>query len=306
MKNLFLIAISAFTMNMFAQPVISNGNNIPTPGLTAPVYYGTATAGVGAAGANQTWNFSAITFSPIGTLTTINPSASTYSASFPMANYAYSLSGMYSYFDATSTKMEVLAYSISSPGSGNDFTPNPRTVLKFPFNYTDSQPDTWQKVGGTVNSVTITYDGYGTLITPASTYSNVVRVKEDYGNGSVDYQWYILNPLMSILAYNNSSNTLYLTNATAITGVKDNKYLEVSVSMYPNPVSDKLTIEVSDFLLGNNNLSLNLLNAFGQVMKQVSINSVQTNVDLNITSGIYLYQILDKNNILKTGKVIVE
>lgn len=309
MKKLLCISISAFAINAFAQPVISNGSNISAPGLTAPVSYGTASSGVGAAGANQTWDFSAISFSTLGTLTTIDPSTSAFAASFPTANYVYSFAGTYSYFNASSTKMEVLAYSITSLGSGNDFTPNPRTVLKFPFKYNDSLADTWQKVSGSTNNVTITYDGYGKLITPTSTYSNVIRVKEDYGSGVVDYQWYILNPLMSVLSYNNSSNTFYLTSATATIGITDQLSLETSVNLYPNPVKDKLVIQLSDLPSQNNNLNLNLnlLNTFGQIIKQVSISSKQTNIELeNISAGIYFYQIQDKRNILKTGKIIVE
>ncbi|MBA3706851.1 MAG: T9SS type A sorting domain-containing protein [Bacteroidetes bacterium] len=50
-----------------------------------------------------------------------------------------------------------------------------------------------------------------------------------------------------------------------------------------------------------------MVNIVGQVIKQVSINSESTMIDLeNISSGIYFYQLLDRNNILKNGKIIVE
>ncbi len=303
MKRNLLALLFAFSLNAVAQPVIQNGNNIPAPGLTVPFSYGTPSSGIGSPGPNQTWNFSNVTFNALGGLTTINPATSPFAASFPTANYAYSLGGAYSYFSASSTKMEVLAYSITSPGSGNDYSSNPRTVLKFPFNYNDSQVDTWQKAGGSTNNVTITYDGYGTLITPTATYTNVVRVKEDYGSGA-DYQWYLLNPLMSILVYDHNSNTLYYAGASA-TGITENN-LQMSLDLYPNPVKDNLVIKISD-VPSHGNLKFTLSNVVGQKVKQVSIHSKVTTLSLdNISKGIYFYQLQDEYNTLKTGKIIVD
>jgi hypothetical protein len=131
MKKLLLIVISAFSINAFAQPIISNGSNIPAPGFSAPLSMATPTSGVGSAGTNQTWDFSLLSFTSLGTMNVITPSSSPIGSSFPTANFATSFSSTYSFFNAGSTKMEVQAYSITSPGSGNDFTPNPRTVLKF-------------------------------------------------------------------------------------------------------------------------------------------------------------------------------
>jgi hypothetical protein len=306
MKKYLLLVFSALSVSAFAQPVISNGNNIAAPGFSTPVSYAIPASGVGNAGANQTWDFSSLSFTPVGTLNTIDPATSPFAASFPTSNYAYTLATTYSYFQASSSKMEVLAYSITSPGSGNDFSPNPRTVLKFPFSYNDTETDTWQKVGGSTNNVTITYDGYGTLITPSATYSNVVRVKEDYGGGAVDYQWYILNPLMSILTYSNGNNTLYLAQATTPTAIEVQNTPLHSIKMYPNPSRGQLTFHCSG-LPPEGPTELTIITAKGQVIFKSGICEGLSSVDLNSASrGMYFYQFSSNQKILTTGNFILE
>ncbi|MDZ4745773.1 MAG: T9SS type A sorting domain-containing protein [bacterium] len=305
MRLALLILCLVCSVYAYAQPVISNGNNIPLPGLTAPISFGSAAGGVGSPGANQTWDVSAVSFSPIGMVTTIAPSSSPFASSFHSATSAYTFANTYSYFSTSAAKMEALAYAITAPGTGNDFSPNPRTVLKFPFNFNDSETDTWQAVGGSPNSVTITYDGYGTLITPTATYNNVVRVKEEYGSG-VDYQWYILEPLMSVLVYSNGTNAFYLTSATQTTDVVDNNRLALSVVVFPNPATDKFVLRFGDYSFPEN-ATLRLLDVAGRVIKQMPLNATSTTIELdNIGAGVYLYQLIVDEKTMKSGTVIVE
>jgi len=305
LKKSLLIAFMAFLINAFSQPIILNANNLPAPGTAFLMSAASTGTDVGPAGANQTWNLSAVTLTALGTINVINPSVSTFSASFPTANYAYSFSGTYSYFNSSAIKMETQASSITTPSSGDDFTPNPKTVLKFPFNFNDTQADTWQKVGGSVTSVTITYDGYGTLIMPAATYSNIVRVKEDYGFGIVNHRWYSLNPLICILSYDFASSTTYFTEPIP-TGITELNNFFTEVNFYPNPAKDKIVMQLSETPF-RSCLKLFLMNPFGQIIKDVSINSKLTNIELEqIPNGIYFYHLQDKGNILKTGKIIVE
>lgn len=299
MKKLLLLPMLACGISS-AQPVIVNGNNVPAPGYTA-VVSAAATSNFGTAGANQTWNFSALTFTPLGTANIISPSSSTMSSSFPTANYAYTFAGTTSFFNVSSAKMEAQAYSITSPGTGNDMSPNPRTVLQFPFNFNNVVTDTWQKVGGAVNTVTLTYDGYGTLMMPSMTYSNVVRVKEDYGNGS-DYQWYILNPLMSVLAFDHNNNVMYFTGATP-TGLQNRAADAYNITVFPNPATDKLVInsKIND---NENNVAI-IHNVFGQEILSVVLKAGENEIKLNdLTTGTYFYKIISNGVTIKTGKII--
>ncbi|CAN5266328.1 hypothetical protein BH09BAC5_BH09BAC5_12890 [soil metagenome] len=300
MKKVILIAISAFSINAFAQPVIQDGSNIPTQGFSAPVSMATPSSGVGSPGANQTWDFSSLAFTSLGTMNVITPSSSPIGSSFPTANYAYSFASTYSFFYTSANKMEVQAYSITTPGSGNDFTPNPRTILKFPFNYLDTEVDTWQKVAGPTNNVTLTYDGYGSLITPANTYTNVVRVKEDYGSG-IDYQWYYLNPLISLMTYDHNTNALYFTDAT-LTGISEQNNSNLSVNIFPNPSNGTFSIEST-----TENSTIEIANTLGEIIYSSQINSDKAEIDLsNQPTGIYFATIQNGEEIIYKKIIIAK
>lgn len=294
MKKHLLIASMLLSMQAISQPVITDGSHIATPGISVPVSFATTTS-AGSAGASQTWDFSSLSFTSLGNIDVITPSTSPIGSSFPTANYALSLSGAgsYSFFKVSSTKMEVLAWTISTPGTGNDYSANPRTTLKFPFHYTDTETDTWQKVGGSTENVTLTYDGYGTLKTPTKTYSNVVRVKEDYGSGAVDYQWYILNPLMAIAIFDHNNNRLYHFGATP-TNISENEMESVHVDVYPNPSSDVIKVRSKD-LISN----LEIYSVLGEKVYQTNVKSTNADIDLSsFSKGVYFIQLTTNGKII--------
>lgn len=304
MKKTFTIGILLCALVNAAQPVILNGSNLPAPGFSAPVSKAIATVGIGSAGINQTWNFSLLTFTPLGTLSVITPSSSPIGASFPTANYAYSFAGTYSFFKTSVGQMEAQANSITTPGSGNDLTPNPETILKFPFNYLDTLSDTWQKVGDPVKNVTLTYDGYGTLITPTTTYSNVVRIKEDYGAGIVDYRWYSLNPLIFIMTYSNGANELYYVGATA-NGINDPNNSNLLLNIYPNPFTSSTTLKINSATTLKNT-ELKIYDVLGKEVKQIPVNSSEIAINRDeLENGIYFYRLINSNEIIATGKLII-
>jgi photosystem II stability/assembly factor-like uncharacterized protein len=79
----------------------------------------------------------------------------------------------------------------------------------------------------------------------------------------------------------------------------------LTVEIYPNPAKDKLVIQLPNEFPLPDNLTLGLINVVGQTIKQVSINSKLTNIELgDLPEGIYFYQLRDEQNILTTGKII--
>lgn len=288
--TLFLLSCTFLTK---AQPVVQNGNNIPPVGFSAPVSIVASPGSIGSPGANQTWDFSSYTLSPAGNLDVVSPPATPIGASFPTANYGFTLAGTYSFYQYTPTEMIMLASQITTPGVGKDYTPNPKTLMKFPFNYQDSYIETYQTVGNTPNSVTVTYDGYGTLITPNKTYTNVIRVKEDY-SGTPDYEWYSLNPLMHIAVFDGDVNMLYLLDAV-VNDVQDVNS-NTSIVMYPNPTNDQVHISVNSSI--ENQIQVSLLNMIGQNVysKNENKNQFTLNID-HLPNGIYFME-------LKSGKMV--
>jgi hypothetical protein len=302
MKKTLLFAALSFSINAFSQPNLQNGNNIPVVGTTATLYSGSATSGIGNPGANQTWDFSNVSFSNTGVAwTVVNPASTPYFSSFPTSNYAwtFNFSGTlhYFYFNISSTKFDVLADNLISPGSGNDFTPNSKSVLKFPFAFGDTVQDVFQKVGGTPKTVLSTYDGYGTLITPFATYTNVWRVWEDQGAGLGTYTWENENPLQPILVYTISNNSFTLFGNAPLTGINDKNSLQISVDLYPNPATDHLLIKTDEKIK-----SIKCSNYMGQELP-VTLDDKEINIS-SLSKGIYFLEITTFNGNSITKKFI--
>lgn len=299
MKRCFLfIVFAVFSLHSSAQPVIENGNNLPTVGFTAPVSVATMSiANVGASGADQVWDFSGLTYTSAGTMEYIDPSSSPFGSSFPLATHAFSFAGTYTFLNNTASQQEALAFTISSPGSGNDYTPNPKTLLKFPFNYTESLTDGWQQVGDSPNSVTQTYDAYGTLITPTHTYTNVVRIHSDYGPEDDDYQWYTLDPLTFVAIFDNDINALYSIAGAQNTDISEQNSLG-DLLLYPNPANDQLTL--SGIALGSN---IQVFDMTGRILQNIAKGNTRLNI-ANLSEGMYLVYV-ENNGLTVTKKFTV-
>jgi hypothetical protein len=301
-QKIILIAIVAFYTNAYSQPVIQDGSNVPTPGYSAPVFsIVSSSTEITNGGANHTWDFSSFTFNPIGTLSIITPSSAPMGSSFPSSNYAMSLNGnSFSFFNIGSSKMEVQAWTIAAAGSGNDYSPNPRTIFNFPFSFNDTAFDTWQKVGGSQNTVTLYYDSYGTLITPSGTYTNVVRIRENYGIGADDYFWYSLNPLIPIAIFDHNTTTLYHIAATQVTGINEQSNMSISANIYPNPANE--IVNISNIPIGS---TLNITDITGKTVFNSTIITDQTTISTrDFVNGIYFIRV-ENNGIVSNKKLVV-
>ena len=90
------------------------------------------------------------------------------------------------------------------------------------------------------------------------------------------------------------------------TGIKSNQYTNISI--YPNPTSDLLIIDVSDIqALGG--YRYKILDLLGQELYNTLVTSVKTEVSLKTlgSKGVYLLHIVDANgNSIKENKVVLE
>ena len=81
---------------------------------------------------------------------------------------------------------------------------------------------------------------------------------------------------------------------------------EMKVLIFPNPTHENLNIEIStaDFKKG---MYFKLNNILGETIKQILLNASNTLINLKeLNSGIYLYSIMDENNLVKSGKIIID
>ena len=89
---------------------------------------------------------------------------------------------------------------------------------------------------------------------------------------------------------------------SVITGVELNS-IKLSLSAYPNPTTDFLTLEVNDGELEG--LGFELLELTGKSIRKGQLTAIRTNVAMNqLPESIYLLKINDNNKVVKTFKII--
>lgn len=311
MKKIFTLAAIAglVTSTAIAQPVITSSMPTAPVGYSENIYTATASVAPGSGGPAVTWNISTLTPTLAGGVVLINPTTSPYASTFPSATICAKITPatgpvMYAYEKVSSTKWETVANNYYGVGTGQDYTPNFESFLEFPFSYTNTFRDTFQKVGGSANTVDITYDGYGTLITPFATYTNVVRIQKYWGPGDYDYNWYTTSPYLGIVAsYDAQGNNYVLVNNASAAVHNINQ--PVSVQLFPNPATSHVTVLTSFSEI--NNASVVITDISGKTMSITAITGNETHLDRNgLAPGIYLYQVQNNGLKVASGKIIFQ
>lgn len=75
-----------------------------------------------------------------------------------------------------------------------------------------------------------------------------------------------------------------------------------SVTIYPNPSSGKFTIETEKFVSGR----FTVFNQIGEVVFNSAISGIKTEMNTNLKSGIYFYELFDALQSRGYGKLIIE
>lgn len=89
------------------------------------------------------------------------------------------------------------------------------------------------------------------------------------------------------------------------TSVKKINWAE-AISIYPNPVIDKLHISISPEVLVND-LQVELLNGLGEIVYRNKVEQNQTAFQISeLVRGIYFYRIMDRYQAIQIGKLIKE
>ncbi|WP_347219928.1 T9SS type A sorting domain-containing protein [Chryseobacterium sp.] len=333
MKKLNFVLFLFTGMMAYAQPSVTRAGVDrlnTTISLKSEDVSGTSIT-TGSAGANITWDFSAYTGTNPVTYTAKACPGEANCFRFPGANRITSMANIdtHDFSSMTDTEATMLG-SYSGPALG-DVTAtyiNPLTEYKFPITYLQQFDDTYEfnsvsaAIGNTneTGQVSVSVDGYGTVITPKGTYSNVLRIKRmrtgtqtfagsptpitaTYTNES--YQWlsqadgmvfsFAINTFVLNGNTNVSKSVSYLDTAVLSTVDLDSKKREFSV--YPNPSADFITI------------------ASKEGLKKVTVSSVEGktvltagnsgNIDISkLPKGIYILQGELKNGNVISKKII--
>jgi hypothetical protein len=308
LTNTFFLSAVVLGLQASAQPVILNGNNFPASGRVDTIFVSGASSVLpGSAGANVTWNLS--TVSPISkgaSLEIVNASSTPYAASYPAANKVtmvnYNGNVSYHYRSISATKYETIAESVSATTSFN-YTPNGKTVYPLPFHYNDVVIDTYQMVSASAGALTITYDGYGTVITPHGTYNNVVRYKSDNGT-NFSYTWLRTSPLYYVASYSNSSQSYVFIKPTTATGISEQQNENNSATVYPNPVADNATIRITSNIREGHFM---LIDITGKTVKELDIRNGAAILNRDgVSAGMYTYIITGSNTIIAKGRLTIQ
>ncbi len=304
---LYMITLS---VTLFAQPVITSSDPLQAVGTIDTIYSASATVSPGAGGAGITWDLSALSFSPGGTATIANPSTSPYISTFPTSNLCLQLTAggtAYDYDRVSTTGWETISTTYAGPGTGQDYSANTRLEMPFPFHYLDVAVDTYQQTTGGPQVETLTYDGYGTLITPYHIYTNVFRVKEDYGGTDYHYSWYTVNPLMLLMNYSNAGNNYIYLNTVPVTTQSGQVNIDAeSAKIIPNPFSTDAKLKLTS-ANAFTDASLIIVDPIGNVVKQIPVNGTETIITRQgLSAGVYFYHVQNNGLTAATGKLVIQ
>ncbi len=90
---------------------------------------------------------------------------------------------------------------------------------------------------------------------------------------------------------------------STVTGLEEAKGISLSVSAYPNPTTDYLTLSIGEFEISN--LSYQLYDMNGKILQSEKIADNQTNIVMsNLVSATYFVKVIQGNKEVKTFKII--
>jgi len=294
MKKISSLVILLFTGNcVLAQPVLTQVDFLNSS------YIGHSLSDLtgitpGNAGANQLWDFSSINVASnsTGYGTTVPYSTAPGAANYPLANYCFkyytagSSTIYYDFSKLTNTGLETFGtYTEQGLETHNIDT----QLMPLPLSYGDTYTDTYQTATSTPKTNIVTYDGFGTLITPFGTYTNVGRQKiiaTTYN--STAYRWFQINPFTPLLYVDVNTSTNAVTSAAifdANLAVNSNEFT-AKISVFPNPTRSQLTIHPSNNAIID---KVTITDLMGKVVLVQSGNTTQVNVE-QLASGLYILE----------------
>jgi len=334
MKKHLLKLSSIFVLtatNIIAQPTLTATGINPVSGNVLNVNYGNYVA-PGNSGANQTWNLTGISSPSVTVNNIVNAATAPHGSSFPGATVAMTdNSTYYQFYNPTSTALLQKGTYAISQGVDVPYS-DPEEVLHYPFNYTNTYVDNFSSVfvsGGYTfyrsGTVTVTADGYGTLILPNGTYSNVMRVHfvEDYQDSTDlggfpyvipytndEYMWYLNGNHYAIAAVytftsSGSPNSvgLYLGTIVGINESADNSDL---FTTFPSPASTEINI-LTEGATNFEEYEITSISGANVMKSQIS-STLSSKLTLDISdlpSGIYFIELKNKEGISARRKFVI-
>lgn len=285
-------------------------------------------------GADQVWDFSALTSNltvEVSTFTTVasTPNGANYSAATLAEDDGQ---GGYTYYKATSTQFELVA--IEDPIFTLNFS-NTAIVAIWPIAMSYTNSDTFS---GTASSGTMTgtstgtinteASGSGTLIIPGgATFTDVLQIKAKQNVNvslmfgfvtatvvSTNYSYYHGTqkaPLLEVSytdiqgAFTSNTGTIKVNN-NVVTGINDLNF-DASFSVFPNPAKNNFNVKLHNS--NNANCNVEIVNSMGELVQSINLGSdaeISNTISISdLTSGIYMVKTTLGNKV-SARKLIIE
>jgi len=305
MKNTLLFsAFSIFGLSAFAQPTIQSTDFYPTIGESFIVHQSDYVS-PGPAGNNVTWDLSGL--SSIGSITvnTLGPDAS-----YPGSTHNLEYVGT-SNLHVALNPSEFLINAEITPNAEVVYS-DPHKMYQFPMTmgsaFTDNFSGTIDQQGLTMQrsgTVTVDVDGYGTLITPAGTFQNVLRVRnvknvqDDFMGNVIEtdiemYTWIKAGTHIELANIQTISMMGQSMNAAMFSGnvlSLENQSLINPLTLYPNPALDIVTLQYD--------LEIDNVEVFDLNGRSIAVdfNAPSKSIDIsNLNTGIYYVTVISNNS----------
>ncbi len=304
-----------------AAQTLNDGTTSFQPGESFMQHYSIYVA-PGSAGANQTWDLSALTSDSTAVASYVPPQSTANYSSFTTATAAQSLGGSdYTYFKCNSSGVELLGVN-----SGTDLIiyQNSERIMAYPCAYNTQWVDAFSS-SFTISGFAITRsgnisgnaDGYGSVIMPYGTVSNILRVKttEIYSDvtpfGNIDYNfvsYYYYKPglhtpvagvrdyTVTTLGSPSQVQSADYVDQSAV-GMEEALRYEIGVDVFPNPARDNVSVVFGAD--GSQGLRLEVIDLTGKVVVRQDLGKRSAGIqrqDIDIAglaAGLYNVHITD-------------
>lgn len=321
-KLLPILLLSLYSGAAMAQATLTAATNEPIPGQVQVAYFKYSATDPGQSGANITWDFSDFQQSITDTMAYTACSANPNCGSFPNSTVAgIDHANNTTLFLNTDNNAETVVGAIEPTGATIPYT-NGEDLFRFPITYNNSYVDTFSATFTSTmayyrsGTVTVTCDGYGTLILPYGTINNVLRIhrQEIYQDSAnlegtsfiIPYQsdlytWYstsnrgeLMDASSITIDNQQTSSYSYYTKqiATSVNNVNETAELNV----FPNPAKDVVNVQFGNI---NGHVHISIADVAGRevaVLKDGNSNSQQVQYNIsNLQPGLYFVRLQSDN-----------
>jgi hypothetical protein len=142
---------------------------------------------------------------------------------------------------------------------------------------------------------------------------NIIIPGDKVAEANETFTVQLSNPVHATIADGTATGTIINNDGNAITTIPGNNTSmpqnNYSVKIYPNPVSNVLTVQFAG--VSESDIELQLEDIQGRVLKQSKVKAfaklAQQKIDVSgLANGVYMLVVVDKYGIKQTEKVVVQ